>query len=143
MLFHCQMTYSPTGVKSAETGERFPPLTHSASKLALLVWLHLGPWYVPTIVSFCYRVKTCWEKKVTWIRFRSPWATDTISSIFFIFGRCSIEICEMRYLGFGNMAPRRSMEVKKSYYWHLLEVKRPNYALLLEVKEPTFRSSWG
>ena len=41
------------------------------------------------------------------------------------------------------MAPRRSMEVKKSYYWHLLEVKRPNYALLLEVKEPTFRSSWG
>ena len=49
----------------------------------------------------------------------------------------------MRYLGFANMAPRSSMEVKKSYYWHLLEVKRPNYALLLEVKEPTFRSSWG
>ena len=51
--------YSAFGVKNAETGERFSPLTHSASKLALLVWLHLGPWYVPTIVSFCYRVKTC------------------------------------------------------------------------------------
>ena len=36
-------TYSAFGVENAETGERFPPLTHSALKLTLLVWLHLGP----------------------------------------------------------------------------------------------------
>ena len=87
------MTYSPTGVKSAETGERFPPLTHSASELALPIWLH--------------HVRR--RKKVMWIRFRSPWATYTL--VVFVydlnFRRPSIEICELRNFRFGNIASRK------------------------------------
>ena len=45
----------------------------------------------------CQPCKIMLEKKVTWIRFRSPWATDTLVAFVYeiTFQRYSIEICEM------------------------------------------------